>query len=68
MKEKIEERLSALKEELKTLQVNHDLLVAERNQREKVFGEQVQANQIRFQQLHGAIENLSQLLNGEHPK
>lgn len=67
MKEQIETRLTALKEELAALQASHGQLVTERNQREEEFGVKCQANQHRFQQLNGAIQELTQLLNGEKP-
>lgn len=66
--EQIQERIVKLRLEQTSLQSSHDQMIRERNERETQFAQIVQANQNRFQQITGAIAQLTTLLNGEEPK
>lgn len=62
--EQIQERIGKLEVEKAGLQVQHDRMVADRNAREQQFQQIVMGNQNRFQQINGAIAQLTELLNG----
>jgi hypothetical protein len=64
-KEKIQEQISELKIEQATLQSSHEKLIREHQQRVEVVQQTAGANAARMQQIMGAIEQLTQLMNGE---
>lgn len=69
-KEQIEQKITQLKHEQNMLQLQHDKMVRERNEREQQFSQIVTSNQARFQQITGALIHLNELINqpnGEKP-
>jgi hypothetical protein len=67
IKEQIDKRLGELNIELAALQTFHDRMVADFQSRQTQFQTRVQSNQLRFQQITGAIEELTKLLTHEQP-
>jgi len=57
----IEQRISKLREELQNLNNRHDAMVEDNKRINIEFGQEVQKNQNRFQQLVGAIAELENL-------
>ena len=62
--EKINERIGQLRIELATLETLHDKMVKDFQAQQQIFQQKVQSNQLRFQQLQGAITELTMLLTG----
>lgn len=68
-KEVIQEKIGKLQIESATLQTMHDNMVKKFQEQQALFQQTVQANQNRFQQITGAISNLTELLKAlEEPK
>jgi len=61
----IEERINKLRAELQNLNNRHDAMVEENKRINQEFGQAVQQNQNRFQQLVGAIAELETMQNEE---
>lgn len=59
--EKIENRIREYQVELAVLRTSHEHMVAAQQKATETFNEKVNANQIRFQQLSGAIAELEDL-------
>lgn len=69
-KEEIQERINKLTVEQAALQSRHDAMVKEHQDRTAQFQQIVAGNQNRFQQITGAIAQLTEMLqgvNGETP-
>lgn len=60
-KKQIEDRIKGLTAELKALEASHNAMVQEQQKKEQQFREKVAANQTRFANLTGAIEELKNL-------
>ena len=57
----INDRITALKEEQLALTTRHDAMVAENQKANTEFQQVVSKNQVRFQQITGAIQELEAL-------
>jgi molecular chaperone GrpE (heat shock protein) len=64
-KEIIQEQINELKLEQRRLQASHDELIREHQQRVEKTQQQANSNVVRMQQMIGAINQLTHLLNGE---
>lgn len=62
-KEQIQEKIGALRIEQATLQTLHDNMVQNFQQHQNEFQQKVSGNQARFQQITGALSQLTELLN-----
>lgn len=62
-KESIQEKIGKLQIEQATLQTRHDNIVKEFQVKQAEFQQVVTGNQNRFQQITGAIAQLTELLN-----
>lgn len=65
--EHIKTEIGKLRIELATLQGQHEQMVRNFQQTQADFNQRAVANQNRFQQISGAIANLTALLNPEEP-
>lgn len=61
-KEQIQEKIGALRIEQATLQTLHDNMVQNFQQHQNEFQQKVNGNQARFQQITGALSQLTELL------
>ena len=66
-KESIETLIAAKEAERSQLQQAHDAMVGDWNARSQLFQKAVSANQQRFQQLAGAIAQLTEMLKSFDP-
>lgn len=66
MKNEIHFRIGQLRGELSELEASHDKLVKDYQTQAQIFQQKVQSNQLRFQQITGAITELTKLLQHEH--
>lgn len=66
-KEQIQEKIGKLQIEQATLQTNHDNMVKSFQEQQSQFQQIVAGNQNRFQQITGAISQLTELLKSFDP-